>query len=73
MVCHYWYFKDIGYKYKPYVCNQCHDLLMIVYNLNDFMILNIKDTDYRCYMFNMSKNDAITLLNSSSLDNIGVL
>ena len=19
MICHYWYFKDIGYKYEPYV------------------------------------------------------
>ena len=21
MICHYWYFKDIGFKYQPYVCN----------------------------------------------------
>ena len=20
MICHYWYFKDIGYKYEPHVC-----------------------------------------------------
>ena len=65
MICHYWYFKDIGYKYDPYVCNECHDLLMIVYDLNDFMISNIKVLDYRCYVFNMSKNDAIKLLNNS--------
>ena len=24
-----WYFKDIAYKY---VCNKCHDLLMVVYD-----------------------------------------
>ena len=24
-ICHYWYFKDIGFKYQPYVCNTCHD------------------------------------------------
>ena len=36
MICHYWYFKDIGYKYEPYVCNGCHDLSMMVYDLNDF-------------------------------------
>ena len=70
MICHYWYFKDIGYKYEPYVCN---DLSMVVYDLNDFMILNIKDVDYRCYVFNMSKNDAINLLHNSVLDNKGVL
>ena len=20
MICHYWYFKDIGYKFEPYMC-----------------------------------------------------
>ena len=38
IVCHYWYFKDIGYKYQPHVCNRCHNLSMVVYDLNDFMI-----------------------------------
>ena len=73
MICHYWYFKDICYKYEPYVCNRCHDLLMAVYDLKNFMILNIKGVNYRCYVFNMSKNDAITLLNNSVLDNKEVL
>ena len=73
MICHYWYFRNIGYKYEPYVCNGCHDLSMVVYDLNDLMILNIKGNDYRCYVFNMSKNDGITVLNNSVLDNKGVL
>ena len=46
---------------------------MMVYGLNDFMILNVKGVDYRCYVFNMSRNDAITLLNNSMLDNKGLL
>ena len=37
------------------------------------MILNIKGVDYRCFVFDMSKNDAIKLLNNSALDNKGVL
>ena len=73
MICHYWYFKDIGYKYEPHVCNQCHDLSMMAYYLNHFMILNIKGIDYRCYVFNMSQIDAINLLNNSVSDNKGVL
>ena len=73
MICHYCYFKDIGYKYELHVCNECHDLSMMVYDLNDLMILNIKGIDYRCYVFNMSKTYAITLLNNSVLDNKGVL
>ena len=45
MTCHYWYFKDIGFEYQPYVCN---DLSMVTdYNLSNFMILNIKGVDYR--------------------------
>ena len=42
---------------------------MAVYDLKDFMILNIKGVDYRCYIFSMSKNDAINLLDNSILDN----
>ena len=68
MICHSWYFKDIGYKYELHVCNGCHNLSMVVYDLNDFTILNIKGIDYRCYVFNMSKN-AI----NSVLHNKGVL
>ena len=26
-ICHYWYFKNIGFKYEPYLCNGCHDLM----------------------------------------------
>ena len=36
MICHYWYFKDVGFKYQPHVCNGCQDFLMIVQNLDDF-------------------------------------
>ena len=39
MICHYWYFKDIGYKYEPHVCNKSYDLLMVVYDLKNFIIL----------------------------------
>ena len=73
MICHYWYFKDIGYKSEPRVFNKCHDLLIAVYDLKNFMILNIKGVDYRCYLFNMSRNDTSNLLNNSCLDNKGVL
>ena len=61
LICHYWYFNDIIYKYEPHVFKGCRDLSMMVYNLNDFMILRIKGVDYRCFVFNMSKNDGIKL------------
>ena len=73
MIYHYWYFKDIGFKYQPSVCNGCHDFSMIVQKIDDFVILRVKGVDYRCCVFNMSKKDAISLLNNSVLDNKGVL
>ena len=29
MLRHYWYFKDVGYKYEPYLCNGCHTMKLI--------------------------------------------
>ena len=26
-ICYYWHFKDIGFKYEPYLCNGCDDLM----------------------------------------------
>ena len=31
-ICHYWCFKDIGFKYEPYLCNGCHDLMQKAMN-----------------------------------------
>ena len=73
MICHYWYFKDIGFKYQPYFCNGCHDFSMILQKLDDFVILRVKGVDYRCRVVNMSKKDVVSSLNSSVLDNKGVL
>ena len=39
MICYYFYFSD-GFKYQPYVCNECHDFSMTVQNLNDFFYLD---------------------------------
>ena len=73
MICHYWYFKDIGFKYQPYVCNGCHDFSIIVQKLDDFVILRVKGVGYRSCVVNISKKDAVSLLNNSVLDNKGIL
>ena len=70
IIFHYWYFKDIAYKYEPHVCNGCHDLSMFLYDLKDVMILNIKGVDYRCYVFNMSKSDAVFNMSKSDAINV---
>ena len=68
MVCYYWYFKDIGFKFKPYVCNKCHDILMIAYELENIAILNAKGVEYTYVLWNITITDAINRLNSSKLD-----
>ena len=73
MICHYWYFKDIGYKFEPYVCNKCHDISMMAYELENVAILNKNDFDYRHVLWNMTRNDAINRLNNSKLDDKGTL
>ena len=72
MICHYWYFKDIGFKYQLYARNGCHDFSMIVQKLDNFVILRVKGANYRCFVVNMSKKDTISLLKNYVLDNKGV-
>ena len=73
MIFHYWYFKDIGYKFEPYVCNGCHDISMMAYQLENIAILNVKGVDYRCVFWNMTKDDAINMLGNSKVDDKGTL
>ena len=30
-ICHYRYFKEIGFKYESCLCNGCHDLMQESY------------------------------------------
>ena len=48
MLCRYWYFKNVGFKFEPHVCNKCHNVLMTAYELKDIAILTAKGVDYRC-------------------------
>ena len=66
-ICHYWYFLNFSFKFQSNVCNRCHDLLMMSINLSDIAILNIKDSDYRCSISLISKNEAINLMQNADL------
>ena len=41
-LCHYWFFKDIGFKFEEYVSNKCHDLLTIAYSLKRYNNIKCK-------------------------------
>ena len=64
-VCHYWIFKDIGFKFQEHVCNKCHDLLAIAYSLKNIAILNAKRATFRCILMGISKNEGLKRLNNS--------
>ena len=48
MLCQYWYFKDVGFKFEPHVYNKCHDVLMTAYELKVIAILNVKRVTNFC-------------------------
>ena len=56
-LCHYWYFKDVGFKFEPNVCNKCHDVLMTVYELKNIAILNIKWVYFRCIFWGITRDE----------------
>ena len=48
-ICHYWYFKDISFKYEPYLCNGCHGLMKKSISFNDVAIAYVKGNAYRIH------------------------
>ena len=42
-ICHYWYFKDIGFKYEPYLCNWCHDLLQKSMSFDNIATVTLRE------------------------------
>ena len=72
-LCHYWYFKDVGFKFEPHVWNKCHDVLIAAYELKNIAILNVKGVGSRCILWGISRDEAANRLNNSVLKDKGVL
>ena len=66
-ICHYWYFKDVGFKYEPYLCYGCHDLMQKSVGFNNIAIVYIKKSTYSIHFQYISKDDAIKIMNGSIL------
>ena len=41
-ICHYCCFKDIGFKYEQFLCNNCHGLIKKAMNFNDVATVHVK-------------------------------
>ena len=68
------FFKDIGFRYEPYLCNGCHELMQKAMSFNNVAIAYVKGSACRIHFLYVSKNDAINIMNGSNLtDKRGVL
>ena len=63
-LCHYSFFKDVGFKFEKHVCNGCHDLLTMAYSLKNIAILSAKGNTFRCILIGISKNEGLKRLNN---------
>ena len=66
-IFHYWYFLDKNFSHKPYLCNECHDLMHKDLNINDVAIVSINGNDYRIHFLYMSRDKAISIMHNSRL------
>ena len=66
-ICHYWYFKNIGFKYESYLCNGCHDLMQKAMSFNNVAVIYVKGSAYRINFWYINKNYAINIMNGSNL------
>ena len=71
--CHYWFFKDVRFKFEKHVCNICHDLLTMAHSLKNIAIFSAKGNTLRCLLMGISKNKALKRLNNSVTYDRGVL
>ena len=72
-LCHYWFFKDVGFKSEEHVCNRCHHLLTMAHSLKNIAILSAKGATFRCILMGISKNEGLKRLNNSVTYYRGVL
>ena len=72
MLCHYWYFEDVRFKFKQDVCNACSIGCMFSKSKRT-EILNVKGVDYTCILCGISRNKAVDILNNSVLEGKGVI
>ena len=72
-LCHYCFFKDVGFKFEEHVCNKCHDLLTMTFGLKNIAILSTKGATFRCILWGISRNEGLRRLSNSVLEDKGVL
>ena len=60
-------FLNEGFRFVPYVCNDCHDLMQKAINFN-VATVPVKGSDYRIHFWYMSTHNAISIMKNSDLN-----
>ena len=64
MICCYWLCNH-GFKFQDYVCNGSHDLSMLRPIISNISAITVKNVDYCYIMYNISKSEAVNILENS--------
>ena len=65
-----WLVFNHGFKFQESLCNGCCDLTILSVNISDIIIITVKNVDYSCIIHNISKSEAINLVENSVLEDL---
>ena len=66
IICDYWFFNN-GVKFQDSVCNRCHHLTILCFNISKIAIITVWNVDYRYIIHDIIKFEIINLLENSVL------
>ena len=67
MICHNQFFNH-RFKFQDFIFNGCHDLTQLSLHTRDIAIITVKNGDYCCIIYNISKSETNNLLENSVLE-----
>ena len=74
MLCHYWYFWNKNFSYRPYLCDGCYNIMQKSIDTKNIAIFHVRKGVYRIYFLDIKKREAIKLMiNSNLIKKIGIL
>ena len=60
--CHYWYFLNKNFKYGPYLCDGCYDIVQRSTDFKNITIVRIEKNAYRISFPYINKHEAKKLI-----------
>ena len=67
IICHYWYFLEINFKFQSKLWDSCHHLMQEAMGFNDVAIVFVERNEYRIPFWYVRKDEATMLLRNAGL------